>query len=285
MSKFNLSESEKNRILGLHDPKKNKSVSNITEQSIIGEQSNIRRQVEPWMTRFGVPCFEALLLIFPQMEAGDEEIAKNAWNQSFKSNVTNGRWEYEDFYKEMCDVDGKNVCDMCKDDILSGDDCKDKCAHRPRDPGNNPVTAVMTTYFDGQKCRSLSWGGGAFWGSNGMEDCKKCCEGKTGDEVKRSTRKDIGIGANENCVTFKKYYESPTLPAVEYASCKYGNQLPIGNITIGDYITIEDCCALNAGNSDLEYVYKIPQKYRNCVSESSFTSPFMNITFPDDLIA
>ena len=57
--------------------------------------------------------------------------------------------------------------------------CSKKCKMRPRDP--NPgemVTAVMSTYFDGKKCRSLSWGGGAWRGSDGMKKCRKCCESR-----------------------------------------------------------------------------------------------------------
>ena len=63
------------------------------------------------------PCFEALMLIFPKMEPGDEQIAKDAWDQSFESNVTDGPWAYEEFLKEMCDRDGVNVCDICEDII------------------------------------------------------------------------------------------------------------------------------------------------------------------------
>ena len=145
------------------------------------------------------PCFEALMLIFPKMEPGDEQIAKDAWDQSFESNVTEGPWAYEEFYEEMCDVDGENVCDICEDII-----------------GEKPIHLPVS---------------------------------------------DIPGGVDNDCLYD---VENPTR---KFGYCKFGNKLPIGNVTIGDYITIEDCCKLGGkeienpnGNIDVDEKKKGPKK-------------------------
>ena len=52
--------------------------------------------------------------------------------------------------------------------------CAKKCREgKPNIPDGSYGTAVMSYYFDGQKCQSLPVGGGAF---RSMKKCKKCCE-------------------------------------------------------------------------------------------------------------
>ena len=47
--------------------------------------------------------------------------------------------------------------------------CTQGCPEDP--PAGTPVTAVMSWCWDGEKCKTLSWGGGPWYS---QEDCEKC---------------------------------------------------------------------------------------------------------------
>ena len=123
--------------------------------------------------------------------------------------------------------------------------CGEKCQQMPRKvPPGSMVTAVITYYFDGQQCRMLSYGGGPFYSK---AECEQCCEGGTSDitdeEIISINYPDIPVEGRD-CVTI-----TDKLP-VTRARCKFGDKLPIGNRTEGDFITIEDCCKLGGQGYD-----------------------------------
>ena len=67
---------------------------------------------------------------------------------------------------------------------------------------------------------------------------------------------------SHGCVTFKDMDDTRTGEGT-YAFCIYGDELPIGNKTFGDYITIEDCCKMkekSVNESTTDIIKKLVNK-------------------------
>tara|TARA_Y100000034_G_C6865293_1_gene394308 strand:+ start:438 stop:1556 length:1119 start_codon:yes stop_codon:yes gene_type:complete len=74
---------------------------------------------------------------------------------------------------------------------------------------------------------------------------------------------------SHDCVTFKEMDDTRTGKGT-YAHCKYGDKLPIGNKTVGDYLTIEDCCKLGdtLDESTVDMIKKLVSKKLKNINEA-----------------
>ena len=82
---------------------------------------------------------------------------------------------------------------------------------------------------------------------------------------------------SHDCVTFKDMDDTRTGEGT-YAFCKYGDELPIGNKTVGDYVTIEDCCKQadeNTVNESTTNIIKklVHKKLNRKINEASAKVP------------
>jgi hypothetical protein len=107
-NRFNLNESEKNRIRNLH---RNHSV--IKEQvGYTPECGGIEKDPKT-NSRIWYPCVAAMMDTYPNADNGDE--AKEIYAEDYRDNVINGDWDRKGWIYEYINGDWQESWDLCVD--------------------------------------------------------------------------------------------------------------------------------------------------------------------------